>query len=325
MKLSHTKIETFKQCGEKFNLHYNERLRETRIHSPLFFGSAFDTAIETLLLNKKNGTNDDAYAAFDKRLSFTTLNNEVISIKSSTAPIYLKADFDVRLLNDEDKKQLDIDPEAIADFYEDIRQTLQAELPVSTEDLIEFNKMNWLALRRKGHLMIKSFQEHTLDRIKEVISTQRAVTLTNDEGDSIVGFIDLIVKWEDDSIIVFDIKTSSRKYGERSAIESQQLTIYGEHEGIHKVGFIVLLKTLKSDRKTKEVTIAEPQIIISDLDPTLQEKVFAEIAEIGYKIKTNQFEKNWDGCFSFGRKCQYYNYCRSGSMDKLIRLTNNES
>jgi len=42
-----------------------------------------------------------------------------------------------------------------------------------------------------------------------------------------------------------------------------------------------------------------------------------------YNIKEEHFEKNYESkCFLFGRKCVYYNYCRSDEkvMDGLIKL-----
>lgn len=51
-KLSHSGRELYETCGYKFQLHYNQRLRSKNTSSALLFGSAFDEALNVLLLER---------------------------------------------------------------------------------------------------------------------------------------------------------------------------------------------------------------------------------------------------------------------------------
>ena len=353
IKLSHSQIETFKQCSEKYRLHYIERLREDKIHSPLFFGSALDAAIESLLKAKQNNhpIDFDPTLIFDAKFNETELNGSKILIPTNPKVVYLKSDFDKRLLTKEDYEEIleeaDITKDNIDLFYNEIYQMLNNGMFFEEITLKLYNFINWLSLRRKGHLLIKAYQEQILPKIKKVYEIQKPITLTNEDGDSLIGFIDFIGEWETGEKVIFDNKTSSRKYGPNTAKESQQLSIYGEHEENYKVGYIVLIKTIKfvkhkmctncevkTTRKVEkcltkacvgewtitEVPEVDTQVIIDTLDPEYQTRVFEEIQGITASIKAGEFEQNRDACYSFGRKCQYYDLCRQGIKDGLISM-----
>ena len=59
---------------------------------------------------------------------------------------------------------------------------------------------------------------------------------------------------------------------------------------------------------------------LDNLSKELSQKTFDKIGEVCYSIKNEEFEKNEESCFSFGRKCVYWNYCRNGSMKNLVKL-----
>jgi hypothetical protein len=327
MKLSNSRIDTFNQCGEKYRLHYEEKLREDAISSPLFFGSAFDAAVELLLIQKQANNPidlDAAKALFVTKFTHTMLNGAPLAIEGCTKANYFKSDFDHRLLSQEEAEMLGFDTTADLElFIDEVRECKKKYAPINEEDDVTFSRAHWHSLKNKGFLMIDAYAREIIPHINKVVSTQKYVSLPNGDGDELIGYIDTILDWKDQGVVVFDNKTASKKYAPDSAKHSQQLTIYGEHENIYKVGYIVAVKTPKVNRGTKELYI-DIQVIVDDLDPATQDKIFADIQAVGTKIKNQEFEKNWDSCFMFGRKCQYYNLCRTGSRNNLIVVDKDE-
>lgn len=114
------------------------------------------------------------------------------------------------------------------------------------------------SLKQKGLLMLKALREQILPQIETVYSVQEPITLENQDesGDSVIGFIDLVVKLKGyDKPIIMDLKTSSVVYKPDSVKESQQLTLYtyavGEKYKTNLAGFIVLNKKIRKTRTKK--------------------------------------------------------------------------
>src|SRR5690606_37128051 len=85
--------------------------------------------------------------------------------------------------------------------------------------------------------------------IEEIISIQKPISIINEEGDEVVGFIDFILKIKGiEGPIIFDLKSSGRKYEEHKLDTSDQLRIYAASENINNIGYIVLLKQLEKTR-----------------------------------------------------------------------------
>ena len=59
IRLSNSSVEKYEQCGEKWRLHYKEKIRADFAPSPLFYGSALDEAFNRLLLVKKKELTED--------------------------------------------------------------------------------------------------------------------------------------------------------------------------------------------------------------------------------------------------------------------------
>lgn len=268
-KLSNTSINRYLTCPRSYKLRYVDNLVTESKGSPLFFGSALDDALNVLLkpkdgdpsaeevfLTKWNKQADNQYILVD------LMENENINFSQS--------DFDADLLQKEDWavayrriKELGLDeslgPIKIRDIILNRKKQLGwEELTLSEKKY--YNLLAWLSLKRKGLILIAAYKEKVLPRIKEVIDVQKYVTLDNGTGDTIRGYVDLIVRWEDDSIVVLDNKTSSMKYEEDSVINSQQLALYklilndlstkadsGWSHQINKAGYVVLRKNIKKD------------------------------------------------------------------------------
>ena len=220
-KLSNSKLNQYTDCGRKYKLYYLDKLRSKYISSALLFGSAIDKGLNELLSSKNTAI---AKKVFSTEFQyFKDAEGNVQETAKSPFVQYSSSDLDPELLTEEDLKC----PE---------------------------NEHNWWSLLRKGLIMIDSYAKDMLPRITKVIAVQEPISLKNEEGDELVGFLDIVVQLDDGKTYLLDHKTSSRPYEPDSAGKSQQLLIY-HHEakekfGIQGVGFIVLKKQIAKN-KTK--------------------------------------------------------------------------
>lgn len=110
----------------------------------------------------------------------------------------------------------------------------------------------WWTLFYKGIMFIEAYNNEVLPRIKKVIAVQEPISIKNEEGDEITGFLDLIVEWEDGKIYLLDNKSSSYKYEEDSARKNDQLPLYyyatKNKYKLDGVGYIVLNKKINKNR-----------------------------------------------------------------------------
>lgn len=210
----------YNDCSLKFKYAYIDKLRSTTFSSALLFGSAVDKALNELLSSKNINA---AKGVFLKEFEHYRDNEgNYCETRKSLNVQYSQSDLDEELLTEEELKY----PE---------------------------NEQKWAALRSKGQLMVESYAKDILPRIKEVLAIQEPISLLNEAGDEIVGFLDVVVKLEDDRVYLLDHKTSSKAYKSDEAGKSPQLILYAheakEKYGINGVGFIVLLKKINKNRK----------------------------------------------------------------------------
>lgn len=324
IRLSHSAMEKYTTCSMLYKLHYKDRLRGTTLSSPLLFGSAIDTAINILLLSKKGNPTEseleelvqDPKEVFKTLMEHCQINGEAISTPTSVLIEYYKSDCDPSLLEKEDIHNIktealkyDIEIEDVTLFIKEVQKLTNLE-----EDIKRiYNYICWTSLYRKGLMLIDGFKEQVFPKIHEVFEIQKKVTL--DEGDdTLIGYIDFIGSFVDDpdKKYVCDIKTSSQKYPDDSVQNSQQLSIYAEHEDIYNCAYIVLEKKIRKRDPRVRTQIIKDTIKDENID-----KIFDKITDVLYGIKDEEYVKNFDNCFQYGRKCVYWDYCRSGKKDGL--------
>lgn len=218
-KISNSKLAVFSDCSLKYKYQYIDRLRSKIISSALLFGSAIDKGLNKLLETKSV---EDAKTEFLTVFSHhTNAEGKIVDTSTSLDVQYSSSDLDEELLSVEDTNR----PE---------------------------NERNWLSLRSKGLIMIDSYAKDILPRITKVIAIQEPISLKNEEGDELVGFLDIVVQLDDGKTYLLDHKTSSRPYEQDSAGKSQQLLIYfhecKEKYKVDGVGFFVLKKQINKNR-----------------------------------------------------------------------------
>lgn len=262
-RLSHSSTTTYQTCGKKYYFHYVKRYRERFYSSALVFGGAFDKAAEEMFHGR------DEISMFTKVFSFSEFNKRTIYIPDSPIVRYYDADIVLYILQDEDKEKLntwlktntpetrnwDVVFSEVSDLKRDAGYNNLSELKLRF-----YNYVAWHCLYRKGLLMLAALRTQVLSKLV-VIETQKEIKFKiGTEGDSAIGFVDLIAQWGplQNDVVVFDVKTASRPYEADAVTTSAQLACYSETLApelqTRKAGFIVIVKKL-IDNKTKTCSV----------------------------------------------------------------------
>jgi hypothetical protein len=358
-KLSYSQLNRYLKCGYSHYLHYKERLRPNTTSAALLWGSAIDTALNSLLL--RDGK--DPLEVFEKEWENGFINGKKISLPLSTQIVYAARDYDSEVLEESDlfkmkqaMEELGIEGTDPLEAYEQVAvYKKQAAFRQFKESEFKYlNYCNWLSLRRKAGYILKAYEDKVMPRIKKVIAVQKTIELLNDQGDAVTGVIDLIAEMDDGNTYVLDNKsTSSMSYYEEDCVRtSSQLSLYALHEQLPKAGFIVYLKNLKRNKtkvcskcdnseysraKTCDANVngkrchgewnektnleAEINIILDDINPKVEEMVLDNFNVVNEMIKKEVFFKNPSSCTDYyGGKCPYFNYCHKGKTDDLEKV-----
>ena len=354
-KLSHSSLRLFSECGQRYKYHYIDRVRETVFHSALAFGSAIDEALNDLLIKRDLGRASDI---FMDKWAKGRIGSSFEELANNLKLVYGASDFDVNLLTEEDLELFskyvssDKDPASFVKEVQELKANIGWDnLEESTRS--KYNYTNWLSMRRKGLAMIKSYYDKVLPQIFEVVSIQEEISLENDEGDKITGFVDFVATMKDGKNYVLDNKTSARAYDEDSAARSQQLVLYyhtlKEKYNLAGVGFIVLNKNIRLN-KSKTCSVCghegegsraktcdneieskrcggtwdvkvDPecyiQTVLNEVTPESEALILDNFIDINQMIKLGIFYKNLAACKNGNLICPYINLCHKGSMKGL--------
>ena len=313
----------------KWKLHYQDKLRSTQIGSALFFGNAIDEALNRLLLEKKKELNDDEKSlmeqtpleVFKDKMEKVYIIDEFVDIAQSAQAEYYKSDLDLDLLEARDFSNIigfaetqGITLEApmyVREFVEEAQIEMKKGLDESTQRV--YNYCCWLSLFRKGIMMIEAYKTQIMPQIEEVYEVQKKVSLP-DGDDEFVGIVDLICSFNDEPGVkyVCDNKTSSRAYKEDSVRISEQLAAYSEAENNGRCAYIVVEKKIRKREPRVRCSIIKDTILDTTLDET-----FDNLTKVFHGVQAKEFDKDLDNCFSYGRKCQYYDFCRTEDKTNL--------
>lgn len=254
---------------------------------------------------------------------------------------YFNGDFDYRLLHQEDIKVLNKYIKAAGYTQTNIEalfDIISEEKKKSLVDKEFYNYCCFLSLRRKGHALIKQFKLDIMPKIDEVYDIQRKVKITNDSGDTLSGAIDVILKLNgEDFKRIIDLKTSSKSYPlNKIDKEGEQLAIYAEMQNIKDVGYFILIKKPDYIADYKECIscnkreinlkkrkcecgdilinqnvnpIFKCQILLGNIKDEQIDLTFDTLSSILINIEKKEFPCKKENCFSFGRKCSYYDFC----------------
>jgi hypothetical protein len=259
IRLSHSAVTRYTDCGKSYQYHYIDRLRADVQSSALLFGTAVDKAGEHYALTR-NFT--ETMELFNKTWQTQNINGIDEDLRFLLNFTYSDKDLDTDLLKVEDWKELSatsIDDQDIEEALKEViyNKSSMGYAGLTVEDKSLFNYANWLCLKRKGYLMLKEFKTIVDDNVEEVLGTQVKVDLINENGDSVIGYIDFVFKWKGiDKPVIFDLKTAGREYEDDAVKKSAQLSLYvysvsANYQDTRTCGFIVLNKNINKNKKKK--------------------------------------------------------------------------
>lgn len=275
-RLSHSSVSTYLSCGQKYKLHYIDKLRSKETHAALLFGGALDKALDAMLQDHARNNLDylcQSYInIFINNWVKGEINKQIVDLKDNPDLVYAAADLDLKLFKDRDYLNFmtvlqgvysgagalkEPTKDGVIEVYKTIQKRKEANgwENLRLEERKFYNYMNWCCLIIKGELMLKAYLEQVIPNIKKVIATQKAINIKSPDGDEIIGFVDAILEWKDGRVVIFDNKTSAREYEHDAVLKSQQLALYTHAlENEYKTrtaGFIVLRKLIDKDATKK--------------------------------------------------------------------------
>lgn len=310
MKLSYSSVTTYLENPRKFYYRYIAKYREKTTSSALVFGSAVDKGLNILLLT---GHAQEAEEYAVDELKTFKLNGEVLDLSKTDKIIYSNGDIDVSLLPEDEQNSAEI-------FVEELL-AIKRNVGLSTEEQATFNEIANRCLQEKARLIIRAYNEQIMPNIKEVLYVQHPFTITNDDKDEFIGYIDLKCKWDDGNIkgiVRFDNKTTSKKYEDNSVAESGQLATYdvADDYSADYSGFIAIHKKI---RKSKEPRV-RIQVIIDNVSQETIDKTFDDYDRVNMLVKRGEFPANCDSCKinKYNQRCPYYNICFHNNYKDVI-------
>lgn len=367
IKTSHSQNNTYITCPQHWHMSYNERWTNPVEGSSTYFGSAVDAAVGEMLEGKQDWLKT-FYDRWNKSWSF----GKSTQIFDNPDIIYGHKDFDQYVLEPKDYPQLEIwakslnlmgqgatpSPDDLVALYKTCAEIKKNPYKHITPDqLTYFNRASWLSMKRKGKVLLNAFHTQFYPKVKKVLATQQRATIKDAAtGDSITGFIDMVLELDGyDKPIIFDLKTAGMPYDQSDMDLTQQLTLYSAMKGAEYktdlVGFVVLCKNIpkktvntcascghvKTGRhKTcdnvingnrcggnwDETVTPEPvvQVIIDSKTPQQVQSLLSDIGNIIFGMKNGIVYKNTSKCNDwYGGPCPYYNACHKGDYSGLVK------
>jgi hypothetical protein len=260
IRLSHSALTRYTDCGKSYQFHYIDRLRSEVQSSALLFGTAIDKSSEHYALTKDFSA---TLELFEQTWTTQNINGKDEDLRFLLNFTYSDKDLDTDLLKAEDwhvlAEHFSIVPETIEEALKEVIYTKASVgyAYLNNEDKGIFNYANWLCLKQKGLLMLKEFKSIFDENVEEVLGTQVKVDLENENGDSVIGFIDFVFKWKGiDKPVIIDLKTAGREYEEDAVRKSPQLSLYvfsvsDKFQDTRTCGFLVLNKNISKNKKKK--------------------------------------------------------------------------
>ena len=340
--ISYSKVSTFKTCPQKYYLNSTYPIEIS--NSALPFGKAVETGVDVVI---EGGKLEDAKLKFQecwKRLPASRWEGPKDVFDSETI-FYYGTDYDTQLIQDDDVTQVEawqkeLLPETKLKWQDQMDMFSGALKDGTTIEGAErkfANRVMWLCCLRRGGLMIEAFVRDLLPKIEEVVSAQKSISIKNDEGDKVDGFIDYIMKLKGyDEPIVVDLKTAGKFYTGHDLNTSDQLGIYAAAEKINYIGYMVLSKTIKHDKScdkcgharensrktncercdegkyTKVDSRADTQLLVRKLRDGEAQEVMDDFSDVLLAVKNGVNWKNPGSCFDYNKKCEYYDFCWAG-------------
>jgi hypothetical protein len=358
-RTSYSQNSTYISCSKHWYLSYVEKWESPVSGASLYFGSAIDAGVTAMLEGKSNWLNvfkDRWHKAYSFGTSTDVYDNPDIA--------YANKDFDEYVFEPKDiitlegyVIELGLNSLNPIELYKDIASRKKNPYKsISPVELRYFNRASWLSLRKKGELLLNKFNTDFYPKIKKVISTQQRGSITDQAtGDSIVGYIDMVLELDGyDKPIIFDLKTAAQPYEQEDIDLTQQLTLYSAMKGADYntdlVGYVVLCKNIPKDDvsycsvcnhkksgrhatcdnvlptgsrcsgKWIDTKVCNPQIqvLVQKKTKAQIDDLLTDMSNVILAMKNNIFYKDISKCNNwYGGRCPMYEGCHNNDFSGL--------
>ena len=337
--ISYSSWGNYLTCPRKYEIEKVEGYEPKLKSSALVFGSAFDDAVNDLVIN---GDLDKA-----NRI----LIDGIKCLVKNTDHYFFKNDFDYDLLT---KEQDDMAVSYLENelnyqgphSYETLHEILMKYVYNAGNDynILSENQQLFLSfistmsLKQKGYMMLEAFQRELIPSLESIEGVQ--VELSSRRG-----FIDIIANIKGHGRCIIDVKTTSRAYTQDQLDFSPQLSIYSDDQKIDKVAYFTVVKNLNKNitkvcsecdyngtgKRFKtcdnvingkrcngkwEVSInpeVVTQMMIDDINVKYRDIVIKSLNSVDDAIDKKVFPMNLQSCANqYGKPCPYSAYCVSG-------------
>lgn len=343
--VSYSGASRYKQCPTKYFL--SKKYQDVRVSSSFPFGKAVEAGVSSLLEGK---TLEEAKQRFQSNWETEHVKgNEFRQVFDNLDLNYYASDFDANLVDLEDRKILDDWAAELLDekqrswdeVFDGIKMSLDNNRSVTDSELAFYNRVMWTCCLIRGETMIQAFNDQILPKLDltktEHFSMQREVSMSNDQGDKIVGYIDFVVFHRELGWIILDLKTAGTAYTQHALDTSEQLRTYvaaiGPELKSLTAGYAVLLKKIKVDRScdacgakresgtakkckvcgkgeyTKATLRGESQLMLKAYTDADLDDLVDDYMNVATAIANNVNFKNPGSCFNYGRPCEFIDIC----------------
>lgn len=361
IKTSYSQNNTYTQCSKHWHLLYREGWEGTTEGASTYFGSAIDAAVGAMLEGKQ-----DWLQIFNDRWMKSWNFGKSVVIFDNLNIVYSYKDFDADILDDSDlttlmtwANHLNLNCSSGLTLYKEIvAKKKNPYKKLTQEESIYFNRAAWLSLKKKGKILLDAFHTQFYPKITKVVATQQKADIKDQTtGDSITGFIDMVLEIEGyDKPIIFDLKTAGQPYSQEDIDLTQQLTLYsamksGEYN-TDLVGYVVLSKNIpkitvstcktcgskkqsthstcnaldangkrcKGEWDEKITVNPEVQVLVEKKTEQQVNDLLLDYGNIILGMKQEIFYKNTSKCNNwYGSPCVFYDVCHKNSYDKVVK------
>lgn len=366
MRTSFSQNSMFVNCPKAWYWQYIEGYYSEIEGSSLYFGTAIDRAVSAMLDSKP-----DWLDIFHNTWEYQSKDNVGVRLFDNEKITYSHKDFDADLLEPNDYVDLKdwavelnlIGASAtpsnddLVNLYKTCSKAKSSQwITITPEQFKYFNRCSWLALKRKGALLLNAFDQQVRPKITKVHSTQRRSKISDpNTGDEVIGYVDMILEMQGyDKPIIFDLKTSAFPYEQHQLDVSPQLTLYAAMEAknynTNLVGYVVLHKNVAKDvvhhcdkcgiqKNTRHITcnatpvgnircngnwvetkVLKPtvQIMIAEKTQDQIDDLLIDTGNIILAMKNQIVYKNTNKCDDwFGGICPFKGLCHKGDTTNL--------
>jgi len=338
--LSFTAYKLYHECPAKYHRKYVLGLRPTK--TPAFFihGSAIDKGCNDLLEGK------------DLISAARSASEELLRLKEPGVE-FDGRDYDPELLDGKTRRFLLDAVRAFGYKGEDVDGLVRTLLSMQANgEILSAGQQAALALAmhasmlEKSIIMLRDFQRKIMPLIKRVVSVQKEVKR---------GIADIEIELHGfDGVLIADNKTAYKRWEDDCVVTSIQLAGYEAKAGAYFVMNKVIKKNrVKTCQKCGNVSTGRHKTCDADLtmterpetgrcggewaetiEPECDIQVFVDqipqtqrdLVETAYQeteqaIEAKCFPKNLNSCVvSYGKKkvkCEFYEFCRTGSLEGL--------